>query len=98
MDEPSVMSMKRTPELFRTDLTHPETSTLGTWHDGPQALSSATVLISFWHSPGTLTAYGLCWRHCLPILGTLDARNDLIMRDDESEIRSGDNAAEANAM
>ena len=89
MDDPSVMSMKRTPELFRTDLTHPQTSTSGTWDDGPQALSSATVLISFWHSPGgTLTAYGLIWGLGLPNLGTLDARNDLIMRDDESVGRS----------
>jgi hypothetical protein len=59
MDEPSVMSMNRTPELFRTDLTHPETSTSGTGDDGPQALSSATVLMSFWYWPGTLTAYDL---------------------------------------
>jgi hypothetical protein len=76
--------MKRTPELFRTDLTHPQTSTSGTWDVGPQALSSATVLMSFWHSPGTLTAYGLIWGHGFPNLGTLDARNALIVIDDES--------------
>lgn len=55
IDEPSVMSMKRTLELLRTDLTHPETSTSGTLAAGPHALRSATVLMSRWHSPGTRT-------------------------------------------
>ena len=45
MDEPSVMSTKRTAEAFRTDLTQPQTSTLGTGVRVSQFFRSAIVLI-----------------------------------------------------
>lgn len=46
MEDPSVMSTKRTPELLRTDRTHPETSTSRTFVSGRHALRSATVLMA----------------------------------------------------
>lgn len=45
IEEPSVMSMNRTPELLRTDRTQPQTSTSGTLVPGFHALRSATLLI-----------------------------------------------------